>query len=714
MRTSDGGDPDVGGSGAFERGGAGAGGGAGGVDVVDEEDVAAVDPLGMRDRKSAAHVGTTLMGGEPRLTVCGALPFEQPCLELQMERGLLAAQGSDGRACQPIGLVEAALAALAPVEGDGDDGEVRGQAGDLADLVGQKDAEALGDGLEAVVFEQVQEAAQGPAINAVGDGFFKVGGRGAAGAAEGICRIGAGEVEGEGFAAAEAAGPELGGQAVPAGGADGKEGKTRKREAADAAIGGEEDGGEAVGYEMQGTARRTSEHANHSAPGRHIGRRSFTGQGNTLTEDAPQFGGPGLLALDGCSIRGSGSGFNRENRGFGYLGAGRSRRLMKGKTMAADALRNTLTPARVDELARAAGFTAGGIAAVPEPGSTEDLEERARFAEWIEAGRAGEMEYLQRRDEAGRLLRSSVRVVFPWARSVVVCAANYNSAQPRSVDAAEPGRGWIARYAWTGRDEDGGTRATDYHKVLLKRLKDLRTALEEEAGPFESRCFVDTGPVVERVYARYAGLGWTGKNTCLLNQELGSWLFLGVMVTSLEVAEGRAAILAPDRCGSCTRCLEACPTGALTGPREMDANLCISYLTIEKRGAIPEGLRAGIGRQVFGCDICQDVCPWNRRAPIAVDPEMGARGALVNPALEWLAGMDEAEFERWFNGSPVRRAKFAGFRRNVAIAMGNSGEARFLPLLEAWTNDGDPVLAETARWAAERLRAGHNEDPGGP
>jgi epoxyqueuosine reductase len=317
------------------------------------------------------------------------------------------------------------------------------------------------------------------------------------------------------------------------------------------------------------------------------------------------------------------------------------------------------------------------------------------------------MEYLQRRDEAGQLLRSSVRVVFPWARSVIVCAANYHSAEPRSVDPAPAGAGWIARYAWSGRATADGERPTDYHKVLRRRLEALRAAVAEECGPFESRCFVDTGPVVERVYARYAGLGWTGKNTCLLNQELGSWLFLGVIVTSLELAaeqRATAASLAPDRCGSCTRCLEACPTGALTAPRQMDASLCISYLTIEKRGEIPEELRSGMGRQVFGCDICQDVCPWNRRAPITADAELAARPALVNPALDWLAAMDEAEFERVFNGSPVRRAKFAGFRRNVAVAMGNSGQTQFLPTLEEWAEDIDPVLAETARWAIGKLQ----------
>jgi epoxyqueuosine reductase len=352
----------------------------------------------------------------------------------------------------------------------------------------------------------------------------------------------------------------------------------------------------------------------------------------------------------------------------------------------------------VDRLAQQAGFATAGIAAVPEPESAEDEEERDRFAGWVEEGRAGEMEYLKRRDEAGLLLRSSVRVALPWARSVIVCAANYNSSQPRSVDPAPEGTGWIARYGWSGN----GERPTDYHKVLRRRLDGLRDALASEAGDFESRCFVDTGPVVERVYARYAGVGWVGKNTCILNQQLGSWLFLGVIVTSLEVAGG-AQLLAADRCGSCTRCIDACPTEALTGPRQMDASRCIAYLTIEKRGEIPEELRAGIGRQVFGCDICQDVCPWNQKAPVGGDPELRPRAEMVNPALDWLAEMDEATFEGWFNGSPVRRAKWSGLRRNVAIAMGNSGQERFLPILRQWSGDPDPVCAASAQWAEENL-----------
>ena len=225
-------------------------------------------------------------------------------------------------------------------------------------------------------------------------------------------------------------------------------------------------------------------------------------------------------------------------------------------------------------------------------------------------------------------------------------------------------------------------------------------------GDFESRAYVDTGPVVERNAARAAGLGWTGKNTCLIHPKLGSWNFLAVIVTSLQVAETPLSI--PDRCGSCRRCLDACPTQALIEPYRMDATRCISYLTIEHRGDIPEELRDGVGRQIFGCDICQDVCPWNRKAPIGFNQELTPRAELVNPSLEWLGELELADFERLFNGSPVRRAGFAGLRRNIAIAMGNSGLARFLPTLNRWAQGSSAdstvsPLQSAARGAVDRI-----------
>jgi epoxyqueuosine reductase len=354
-----------------------------------------------------------------------------------------------------------------------------------------------------------------------------------------------------------------------------------------------------------------------------------------------------------------------------------------------------------------AGFELAGIAPV------RDFDELAYFPRWIEAGHAGEMKYLEARNDAGRLKRESLRVAAPWARSVIVCAINYNTAQPYSTQVNDPQRGWISRYAW-GRE--------DYHDAVLKKLRVVerrftdaataedqngRTADAEEIRPrsessrLRTWCYVDTGPVVERVYAKYAGIGWIGKNTCVLNQKLGSWLFLGVILTSMDLVSD---LPVPDRCGTCTRCLEACPTDAFLGPYRLDANKCISYLTIEKRGAIPAELRDGMGKHVFGCDTCQDVCPWNRIAPSSATPEFQPRENLVNPALAWLAELDPDGFRQAFRGSPVRRAKLTGLRRNAVIAMGNSGDREFLPTLEKLRDDEDSVVAESAAWSLEKLK----------
>jgi epoxyqueuosine reductase len=359
------------------------------------------------------------------------------------------------------------------------------------------------------------------------------------------------------------------------------------------------------------------------------------------------------------------------------------------------------------KLALDAGFDAAGVAAIPNQNSEQAQADAQRFATWVEAGRAGEMEYLKRRGEDGTLLRSGVQVAMPWARSVIVCAMNYNAAAPLSVADAPSDTGWIARYAWSGRaqpDSEGRELIpTDYHDELLARLRRIETILKETTG-CETRCYVDTGPLVERSVAARAGIGWIGKNTCVINQQLGSWLLLAVIVTSLPMAEGNEAQLAVDRCGSCTRCIDACPTDALIAPREMDASRCIAYLTIEKKGIIPTELREPMGRQVFGCDICQDVCPWNRRAPIAVKEGMEARRELVNPALTWLASLDNQGFRKYFAGSPVERTRRKRLHRNVAIAMGNSGDSSFLPQLEAWSAGDDEVLAESALWAIGQIQ----------
>ena len=337
------------------------------------------------------------------------------------------------------------------------------------------------------------------------------------------------------------------------------------------------------------------------------------------------------------------------------------------------------------------GFDLVGVAGVA------DTPEHRFFPEWLAEGRGGEMKYLAARNDADQIKRASLANAAPWARSVVVCALNYNTDQPYSTHSGSPRQGWISRYAWSHRD---------YHDVVLEKLRALEARLIAMCGEFgmpapRTWCYVDTGPVIERIFAKYAGIGWIGKNTCVLNERLGSWLFLGVMLTSLDLTPD---LPPPDRCGSCTRCLDACPTGAFPAPYQLDATKCISYLTIELRGSIPEDLRPGIGRQVFGCDICQDVCPWNRQAPVTKALELQAREKLVNPDLERLAELNIEEFRELFRGSPVKRSRFYGFRRNVVIAMANSGDQRFVSILEALSGEDDPTLAEHASWALKRLR----------
>lgn len=357
--------------------------------------------------------------------------------------------------------------------------------------------------------------------------------------------------------------------------------------------------------------------------------------------------------------------------------------------------------------ALSAGFDLAGIAAVPPAGSPEERQQRERFLRWAEQGFAGDMAWMLRTGDDGVPLRSSLHAAVPWARSVMLCAVNYNADQPNSLAPAPAGSGWIARYAWSGsRTEDGNSTPTDYHDVLLRRLREVEAHLHTflpAGADVQTRCYVDTGPVVERWFAQLAGIGWIGKNTCVLNQGKGSWLLLGVILTSLPLAAEAVLLPAADRCGTCTRCIDACPTDALIAPRQMDASRCIAYLTIEKKGSIATDLRPHMGRQVFGCDICQDVCPWNRRAPVGTMPEMQAREELVNPLLEELAAMDNAAFRRSFRGSPLERTGRKRLHRNVALAMGNSGDARHAGRLREWSGSDDAVLAESAQWALDRL-----------
>lgn len=328
------------------------------------------------------------------------------------------------------------------------------------------------------------------------------------------------------------------------------------------------------------------------------------------------------------------------------------------------------------------GFQLVGVAPVGV------VPELSFYRDWIAAGYAGEMGYLTRDVER----RTNLAKVVPEARSVIACGLVYHTDQPLSLEVKDQQRGWISRYAW----------GDDYHDVLRNRLQELFDFLKKESSePVIGRIYVDTGPVVDRVVAKYAGIGWFGKNTCLINEKLGSWFFVGEIITNVELDYDQPV---PDLCGTCRRCIDACPTGALREPYVLDSRRCISYLTIEFRGTIPEELRSGMGRHVFGCDICQDVCPWNQDAPTTSELAFQARDGLVAPELAELAQLDEEGFRERFRRSPVKRAKWRGFLRNVAVAMGNSGLRKFVPALSAMANCGDDLVAEHARWALAQLR----------
>jgi len=347
---------------------------------------------------------------------------------------------------------------------------------------------------------------------------------------------------------------------------------------------------------------------------------------------------------------------------------------------------------------RELGFARCGVGRVPQVGSEEERRNAGRFAEWVRTGYAGQMEYLTERDGRGRLVRESLRHSLPWAESVIVCAASYGDvSEVTMLDEVPLAKGRVARYAATGGD---------YHEVLEARLKALERELRGSVPGIETRVYVDTGPVVERNWARDAGIGWVGKNTCILDEEAGSWLLLGVIVTSLRLPVGLWPEEAEDRCGSCTRCIDACPTGALLAPRVMDATRCISYLTIEKKDAIEPELMEGMGRHIFGCDICQDVCPWNVRAAeqgVGGMRELTPRAERMDVDLEVLAELAAGGFLRMFGGTPVERTGLRRLRRNVAIAMGNSGERRFLPKLREWSQAVDEAQREAARWAVQQI-----------
>ena len=309
-----------------------------------------------------------------------------------------------------------------------------------------------------------------------------------------------------------------------------------------------------------------------------------------------------------------------------------------------------LTSAAVKAKARELGFDVCGVA------PAADHPELRFFDEWLERGWAGEMSYLHR--SADR--RRDVRHVLPSACTVIATATVYNTNRPYSTESADSGRAHIARYAW----------GDDYHDVIAGRLQALLAWMREASPePFDARAYVDTGPVQERVYAQHAGVGWIGKNTCVINPDLGSWLFLGEILCSLPLDCDSPAL---DRCGTCTLCLEACPTQALVAPGVLDSTRCVSYLTIELRGAIPEALRSGIGSHVYGCDVCQEVCPWNARPAMSDDPAWQPRRAWDQADLVSLSQKGDDELREATRGSAMRRTKIAGLRRNLEVALANA------------------------------------------
>ena len=335
---------------------------------------------------------------------------------------------------------------------------------------------------------------------------------------------------------------------------------------------------------------------------------------------------------------------------------------------------------RVKEEAQRLGFELVGISPVRLPPHQES------FAEWLRRGFSGELEYMNRTEA----LRRNPQELIPWAVSIVSVGMNYYTPYPRPPASHQP-KGWISRYAW----------GNDYHHLIKQRLRSLLDIIRRiSTGPVEGKAFVDSGPVLEREFAGIAGIGWIGKNTHLISPKKGSWFFLGELFLNLPLTYDRPI---RDRCGKCDMCLKACPTGAFAGPYILDARRCISYLTIELKGFIPRHLRPLVGNHIFGCDICQEICPYNVKARSTTESAYAPRQGLYAPGLIALLSLDEEEFRRRFKGSPVLRAKRKGFLRNVAVALGNTQNVEALPALILALDDQEALVRGHVAWAIGRI-----------
>ncbi len=340
---------------------------------------------------------------------------------------------------------------------------------------------------------------------------------------------------------------------------------------------------------------------------------------------------------------------------------------------------NTELKARLISLAREIGFDSCRMAACASPVHSN------AFRGWLGRDAHGEMDYMER----GEGKRCDPQKVLPGAKSIVVLGLNYFQGGPATPKAFGAAIGRIARYAW----------GDDYHDVMVAKLSEIDRFLRDFGG--QQKCYVDTGPVLERDHAAQAGTGWHGKSTMLIDERLGTWFFLAEVLTTLELPPDKPA---PDRCGTCERCIKACPTGAITAPHRLDARRCISYLTIELKGSIPLEFRPLIGNRIFGCDDCLDACPWNRFAQVSRETAFSARQSTTGMSLRDYLKLSDAEFRALFRNSPIKRIKQRGFLRNVCVALGNVGDLFDLPALERAAADSEPLIAEHAAWAVEQIR----------